>query len=91
MRRYPIGYLAVIGLALMLGTLGYWALMGGHSGWTQNRIPRQTTDEVTGLIQITYEDRFLPGVDLLFAGCSAGVILLFSASFLHRRQKNMVH
>jgi len=61
--------------------------MGAHQGWSQNRVPRHATDEVTGLEHVIYENRFLPGVDLLFGGCTATIILLLSAYFLHRRQK----
>jgi len=73
----------------MLGTVGYWVLMGTHGGWSQNRIPRHATDEVTGLDHVIYDDGFLPGMDLLIGGCMAGVIVLLFASFLHRRQKNL--
>jgi len=71
----------------MISTVGYWALMGAHQGWSQDRIPRHAIDEVTGLVHVTYENRFLPGIDLLFGGCTAAVIVLLSAFFLQRRQK----
>ena len=62
--------------------LAAWLAAGANRGWTKNRVEKRTVDEVTGIEGITYEDRFVPGVDLLAgtlvgAGVLAGVSLLF--------------
>jgi hypothetical protein len=75
--------LRLIALALFATTVGYWAVQGAHTGWSQNRVPITKTDEITGIAYIVYEDRFVPGVDALAAGVGlAGG--LFAASFFFR-------
>ena len=73
--RILAAVLALVGLAV-------WLAGGANRGWTKNRVEKRTVDEVTGIEGITYEDRFVPGVDLLAgtlvgAGVLAGVSLLF--------------
>lgn len=69
---------------LALATVTFWAAKGAHRGWTQHRVPVKQIDEVTGLDHITYEDRYVPGLDVLGGGLAASA-LLFGASFLFSR------
>jgi hypothetical protein len=77
--------LRVVAAALLLATLGFWAAKGAHTGWTQNQVPMKQTDEVTGIEFVTYEKRYVPGVDFLGlgAGLAAG---FFAVSFLVQRK-----
>ncbi len=75
--------LRFLGLVLLAGTVGSWALLGAHRGWSQNRVPVTQVDEITGIEYVTYEDRFVPGVDWLGAGGTLAIVV-FSLSFLPR-------
>jgi hypothetical protein len=74
-----------IAALLMLATLGFWAAKGAHTGWSKDQVPIKQTDEVTGIEFVTYEQRFVPGVEFLAAGAglAAG---LFALSFLVQRK-----
>jgi hypothetical protein len=82
-RPFAPRLLRFLGLALLAGTIGSWAALGAHRGWSQNRVPVRQVDEVTGIEFVTYEDRFVPGIDWLGAG-GALAIATFSLSFLPR-------
>jgi hypothetical protein len=80
----------LVGIAaalIFLGTVGFWALKGAHTGWSQNQVPIKQTDEITGIEFVTYEKRFVPGVEFLGAGVgfAAG---LFVVSLLFKRKNN---
>lgn len=79
MRIFP----QTIALGLFVATVGFWTVKGAHTGWSQNRVPRSKTDEVTGIVYTVYENRYVPGIDLLVGGVGlAGA--LFAVSFLLR-------
>lgn len=64
---------------------GFWALKGAHSGWSMHKVPVKQTDEITGIDYVTYEDRYVPGVD--FIGLTGGIALaLYVASFFVQRK-----
>ena len=75
--------LSVGALLTLLGSIGYWLAMGAHRGWSQNRVPVSQTDEVTGVAFTTYENRFVPGIDVLGAGVALAAFL-FALSFIFR-------
>lgn len=77
--------LRVAALALLFATVGFWAAKGAHTGWSQNQVPVKQTDEITGIEYVTYEDRFVPGVEFLGAGAglAAGLFIL-SPFFKHK-------
>ena len=67
---------------LAAGSIIYWAAAGANRGWTKTSVPRKMVDEVTGIEGVSYEKRFVPGVDflgatLLGAGVLAGTSFLF--------------
>lgn len=69
-------------LVLLLSTLGFWVAKGAHRGWSQNRVPVSKTDEVTGIVFTAYEDRFVPGVEMLGAGVALSAALAAVAFFV---------
>jgi hypothetical protein len=75
--------LRAVALLLVVGTLGFWAAKGAHIGWSQNRVPIAQRDEITGIDYVTYEDRFVPGVDTVAAGLGLAA-LVFGTSFFFR-------
>lgn len=77
-------FFRLLALALLVGAVVTWVATGANRGWTKTSKARKVLDEVTGIEGISYEKRFLPGVDflgvaLLGAGILAGVSLLFRA------------
>lgn len=72
------------GVVLFLGTVGFWAAKGAHTGWSQNRVPVPQTDEITGIEYVTYEDRFVPGVEFLAGGVGLAAGLLVASLFFKR-------
>ena len=75
-------------LALLVWLAGatIWVATGANRGWTKTSVPVKTLDTVTGIEGITYQDKFLPGVDFLGAAL-AGAGLLAGASFFFRKAK----
>ena len=68
---------------LAAGSIIFWAAAGANRGWTKTSVPRKMVDEVTGIEGVSYEKRFVPGVDFLGAAL-AGAGILAGASFLFR-------
>jgi hypothetical protein len=77
--------LRVAALVVLVAAAGFWAVKGAHRGWSMNQVPVKQTDEVTGLEYVTYEKRYVPGVDFLglTGGLAAG---LFAVSFFVQRK-----
>ena len=78
--------LRIIALVLALTAAGAWLASGGNRGWTKTSVPVKTVDEVTGLEAVTYEQRFVPGLDFLGAAL-LGASLLAGGSFLFRNKQ----
>jgi hypothetical protein len=66
------------------GAAAFWVFAGANRGWTRTSEPRKTLDEVTGIEGITYEKRFVPGLDFL-GGALLGGGILAGASLLFRK------
>ena len=75
--------LQFVALAWAVGAIGFWAVTGANRGWTKTSVPKKTLDEVTGIEGVTYEKRFMPGVDFLGAA-TVGAGILAGVSFLFR-------
>jgi len=58
-------FLRWFALCLALGATVFWLGAGAHRGWTKNSVAKKALDEVTGIEGISYEQRFVPGVDFL--------------------------
>jgi hypothetical protein len=72
-----------LALAILAGSVVFWVAKGAHRGWSQNRVPVPQVDEITGIEYVTYEERFVPGVDWLVGGIGAAVVV-FTGSFFFR-------
>lgn len=80
-------WLRILATVLALATVGAWAALGANLGWTKTSRAVKTLDEVTGIEAISYEKKFLPGVDFLGAGLLAAGILTGSSLFLRSKSK----
>ena len=78
--------LRILALVLALAAAGTWLATGVNRGWTKTSVPVKTVDEITGLEGISYERRFVPGLDFLGAAL-LGASLLAGGSFLFRNQQ----
>ncbi len=63
-----------------------WLATGASHGWTKTSVQVKTLDPVTGIEGVTYQKKFVPGVDFL-GGAAIVAILLVGASFLFRTNK----
>ncbi len=77
--------LRVVAAVVLAAAAGFWAAKGAHTGWSMDKVPVKQTDEITGIEFVTYEDRYVPGVDFLglAGGLAAG---LFAVSFFVQRK-----
>lgn len=79
--------LRILALLIVIGAVGFWVSKGAHTGWSQNKVPSKQVDDITGIEYITYEDRFVPGVEWLGTGLGLGAAF-FAASFFFRSRKS---
>lgn len=78
-------FLAVL---VLLAAGATWLATGANRGWTKTSVAVKTLDEVTGIEGITYQKKFLPGVDFLGAAFG-GAAVLMGASFFIRKSKTI--
>jgi len=72
-------------LLLFMTGLGLWLARGSHRGWTKTSVEVKSVDEITGLEGITYERRFVPGLDFLGA-VTLGAGVLAAAALMIRKK-----
>jgi len=72
-------------VVMALGGVAWWLAAGANRGWTKTNVPVEALDEVTGIKGISYEKRFVPGVDFM-GGVLLGAGLLAGASLLFRKK-----
>ena len=77
--------LRLLALLLLLGTSAWWVASGKNPGWTKNKVAVEKKDEITEIVFTEYEDRFVPGVDIL-AAAGAGALVMAGLSFLGRKK-----
>ena len=77
--------LRVAAAVLFVATVGFWAAKGAHTGWSMNQVPVKQIDEITEIEFVTYEKRFVPGIEFLGGGVGFATGL-FVASLLFKRK-----
>lgn len=80
--------LQVVALVVAIGSIAFWALAGANRGWTKTSVQKKTVDEITGIEGITWEKRFVPGVEFV-GGALVGAVALAGASLLIRNKQNI--
>lgn len=78
--------LQLLAVLVLLAAGTAWLATGANRGWTKTSIAVKTLDPVTEIEGITYQKKFLPGVDFLGAA-GGGAVLLAGASFFFRKPK----
>jgi len=72
---------------LVLVTAGAtWLATGANHGWTKTSVMVKTLDPVTGIDGISYEKKFLPGVDFLGAAVLAAGVLAGVSLFVNNNK-----
>ena len=66
--------LRLLALAILLVAIGYWLATGANRGWTKTSVPVKTVDDVTGIEGVTYQKKFIPGVEFLAVAAAASVL-----------------
>ncbi len=64
-----------------------WLATGASRGWTKTSFPVKAVDEVTGIEGISYQPRFVPGLDFL-GSALAGACVLAVASLAFKNTTN---
>ena len=78
--------LKLLALLVLLAAGATWLVTGANRGWTKTSVAVKTLDPVTEIEGITYQKKFLPGVDFLGATLG-GAVLLAGASLFFRKPK----
>lgn len=76
--------LQLLAALVLVAGLGLWLAAGANCGWTKTSVQQRTLDEIIGIEKITYEKRFVPGVDFLGATL-LGAAALAGTSFFFRK------
>jgi hypothetical protein len=83
--------LLIFALAIALAAGVTWLVAGANRGWTKTSVPVKTLDPVTGIEGITYQKKFLPGVDFLAASLLAAAVLGGASLFFRTNKKQSNH
>ena len=79
--------LQLLAVLVLLAAGATWLATGANRGWTKTSVVVKTLDPVTGIEGISYEKKFLPGVDFLGATVlGAGVLAGASLFFRNNKQ-----
>ncbi len=79
--------LQLLAVLVLVSAGATWLATGASRGWTKTSVMVKTLDPVTGIEGITYDKKFLPGVDFLGAAFG-GAALLAGTSLFFRKPKN---
>ena len=81
----------IASLVLAVAILGTWAARGANTGWTMNKVSTKQTDEITGIDQVVWVEKWVPGVDFLAAGLAcSGILLIASVPFKSKKHQTPV-
>jgi len=86
-RRQIATFLLVLAILEALAAGAYWAATGANTGWTRNRVEVVTVDEITGLEARNWEDRFVPGIELLGVSLLGAAALVAVSLFIRKQSK----
>jgi hypothetical protein len=79
--------LRILAAMIVIASGIFWLASGANRGWTKTTVPVKNVDEVTGIEGITYERRFVPGLEFL-GGAWLAAVALAGASLMFRTKTN---
>lgn len=77
----------MLAIVLALASVALWLAMGANTGWTKNRVQVRTLDPVTELEQVEWQDKFVPGLELLGGGLAVAGVLFIGSFFVRKQTK----
>ena len=80
-----------LALVIALAAAAVWVATGANRGWTKTSVPVKTLDDVTGIEAISYQKKFLPGVDFLGAAALAAGLLAGTSLFFRKPKTNQTN
>ena len=79
-------FLLFLAALVILSAGTTWFATGASHGWTKTSVQVKTLDPVTGIEGVTYQKKFVPGVDFL-GGAAIVAIFLAGTSLLFRNKQ----
>ena len=83
--------LRLLSVCVALGAIGVWLATGANRGWTKTLVEKLTLDPITGIEGISYEKRFVPGLDFLGASMLGAALLAGVSLLLPAPSKNKIN
>jgi hypothetical protein len=80
--------LQILALVVLLVAGTTWLAAGASRGWTKTSVMIKTLDPVTGIEGISYQKKFLPGVDFLGAAFGVAGVLAGTSLFFRKSKTN---
>ena len=80
--------LQILAVLVVLATAGIWLATGANRGWTKTSVEVKTLDPVTGIEGISYQKKFLPGVEFLAVGAFGAIVLGGASCFFRNKTIN---
>lgn len=77
----------ILAAVLAVVVVSLWFAKGANTGWTKNRVQVKTIDPVTEIEQVEWQDKFLPGVDILGGGLAVAGVLIVGSLFIRKQTK----
>ncbi|HTI97503.1 MAG TPA: hypothetical protein VL527_01270 [Dongiaceae bacterium] len=79
--------LKLLAALVLVASVVVWLATGANRGWTKTSVAIKTLDDVTGIEGITYQKKFIPGVDFLGAAGLAALLLAGTSLLFSQPQK----
>src|ERR1035437_863274 len=79
--------LQLLAVLVLLAAGATWLATGANRGWTKTSVAVKTLDPVTAIDGISYEKKFLPGVDFLGAAALGAGLLAGASLFFRNKNK----
>lgn len=79
--------LQILAVVLAVATLSVWLAKGANTGWTKNRVQVKTIDPITEIEVPGWEDKFVPGVDILGGGLITAGAMFVGSLFIRKSNK----
>lgn len=78
----------ILAAALAVATLGFWFAKGANVGWTKDRIEViKSIDPVTGIAEREWQDKYMPGLNVLGGGLAIAGALFVGSLFIRKQTK----
>lgn len=79
--------LQILAVVLAVATLSVWLAKGANPGWTKNRVQVKSIDPVTEIEVIEWQDKFVPGLEIVGTGMIIAGALFVGSLFIHKPNK----